>query len=554
MAEVLSNSFKTDVTRLFLADVRDNQDYYLFVSAIDSFDPNDTLKSKTEFKEKTLFGKRILPDDIHFCIPYYPWQVGSVYAEYDDAADLVGQNFYAVVGPTQNDTGDYRVYKCLNNNNGATVSNPPNYNVTTTDQIYKTADGYVWKYMYRISDLDFEAYNALGFIPLLSMTANNAIISPADTTGSTLSDVVVENPNDNQGYIVETGGMIGSPYSSGVLIVDPFTTWSQIPNYYVGQYIYTTNPNGVSRLFEIEYYQYNNNTGNAELRVGRELLTGAANPVIAGVTSNASFKIFPKIEIKGDGTGANTQITDSTAVAIPIIIDGRIDSCTVLDKGAGYNNITARVVDPVYDFDPENPTTTDIRAIVRPVLSPAGGHAYNLLDEFRCRNFSFYAYITAEDNTKIGDTNTYGAVGIVRSPSFANTAPDIFDNRIAITTNDYEKVSANNTVTQINSDNEIIFSAKVHEVDESANTIYLAEYMGPYKNNANTGNGDISLDLTLPLRNETGQLIQINTPSVDNIVVSQYLQRTGEVYFMEDFFPLARTDLSREEFKFVLEF
>tara|TARA_Y100000389_G_C17000010_1_gene289053 strand:+ start:91 stop:279 length:189 start_codon:yes stop_codon:yes gene_type:complete len=62
------------------------------------------------------------------------------------------------------------------------------------------------------------------------------------------------------------------------------------------------------------------------------------------------------------------------------------------------------------------------------------------------------------------------------------------------------------------------------------------------------------LDITLPFRNETGQVISINTPIADNITVSNYIQRTGEVYFMEDFFPLARTDLSREEFKFVLEF
>lgn len=211
-------------------------------------------------------------------------------------------------------------------------------------------------------------------------------------------------------------------------------------------------------------------------------------------------------------------------------------------------------MDPIYDFNPEDTTTTDIRASVRAVLSPDGGHGINLIDEFKCKNLSIYGYISAADNTVIGDVNTYSAVGVVRTPSFANTAPDIFDNRIAVVTNDYAKVTANNTITQLNTDNEIIFSARVHEVDDTANTIYLAEYMGPYQNYANTGNGDTSLDLTLPFRNETGQVISINTPIADNITVSNYIQRTGEVYFMEDFFPLARTDLSREEFKFVLEF
>ncbi len=546
MAEILSNSLKSDTTRLFLSDINSNQDFYMFVSSVDTFDPNDTLVSKMSFKEKTLFGKKIASSDIHFCIPYYPWQVGAVYTEYDDTVDLEGKNFYAVVGPTQNDTGDYRVYKCLDNNNSSTVSNPPNYNSTTTNQLYKTADGYVWKYMYRLSDLEFEAYNALGFIPVVGMTANNAVIQPADAGGSTISDVIVSNPTINNGYTIEEGKLNASPTGDKLSIVaDSGYNFSPITNYYAGQYIYTTNSNGVSRLFEITYYFYDSNTDEIEIRVGADLITGAANPTAAGVSNNASITIFPKVEIKGDGTGA---------VAIPNIVDGQIVNITILQQGSGYHNVTAQIIDPVFDFDPEDSTTTDIRASVRAVMSPDGGHGTNLIDEFKCKNFSLYGYISAADNTNIGAVNTYSAVGVVRTPSFANTAPDVFDNRIAVVTNDYAKVTANNTITQLNTDNEIIFSARVHEVDETANTIYLAEYMGPYQNYANTGNGDISLDITLPFRNETGQVISINTPIADNITVSNYIQRTGEVYFMEDFFPLARTDLSREEFKFVLEF
>jgi hypothetical protein len=78
--------------------------------------------------------------------------------------------------------------------------------------------------------------------------------------------------------------------------------------------------------------------------------------------------------------------------------------------------------------------------------------------------------------------------------------------------------------------------------------------MGPYQNNKLVGNGDTSFNPNLDIVSDTGQRITINNPVADNIVYSDYIQRTGEVYFMEDFFPLARTDLSREEFKFVLEF
>lgn len=151
----------------------------------------------------------------------------------------------------------------------------------------------------------------------------------------------------------------------------------------------------------------------------------------------------------------------------------------------------------------------------------------------------------------------------MRSPDFdTDYTGNVFDNRIAVVTDEYNKLTANGTIIQVDSNNNTVFSGKVHEIDTTANTVYIAEYLGPYSNNPSTGStlhndattNDVPLDLTLPFRNETGQTININSPIASNVTLSNYLQKTGEVYFMENFFPLARTDLSREEFKFVLEF
>ena len=75
--------------------------------------------------------------------------------------------------------------------------------------------------------------------------------------------------------------------------------------------------------------------------------------------------------------------------------------------------------------------------------------------------------------------------------------------------------------------------------------------MGP---NVNQANNDISLDPTLALQNQTGQTITINTPVANNVIESRYTQRSGTIYFFEDFVPLVRTETSREEYKLVLEF
>ena len=659
MPEILANNFNQDINKLFIADAKANDDYYMFVSSIGGIEPVDSATSQNEFLEKTLFAKKIRNQDINFMIKYYPWQRGVVYSEYDDKIDLDGLNFYAVVGPNDNDTDDYRVYKCLNNNEDVGSQAPPTFDAANVNQIYETADGYVWKYMYRLTTLQFEAYNALGYIPI----DPTATVNPAEVYGGGISEIQVTNAIVNNGYEEKNGliksidGRVGGPSSHGnvKLEIDPREQdWQATENYYAGQFFYATNPSSsVTNLFEIKSYKLIQGSGLAEITVGEELSNPRrgsvenatqASPVVITSTShnlvngqpiifrdvvgmselivneadvdtlaattfyvsvvnadtfqlkadallttdldgtgfggyvsggtwkgltdfmvstatiNANIKIFPRVKIAGDGDGA---------VAIPEIDNGGINKIILLNKGTGYNNAIAEVVDPLIDFNPGGTESADVRATIQPIIEPKGGHAYNLLDEFRCKHFSMYGFITAEDNTKIGDKNTYGCIGIVRSPTFkdmtgiptwrsgqANTAtePDVFDNRIAIITDDYGRLNANSTITQVNVNNDIVFQAQIHEIDETSNTVFLAEYVGPYRNNALIGNGDTSFNPDLAITSNTGQRITINNPINDNVIYSDYKQRTGEVYFMEDFFPLARTDLSREEFKFVLEF
>jgi hypothetical protein len=659
MPEILANNFNQDINKLFIADAKANDDYYMFVSSIGGIEPVDSATSQNEFLEKTLFAKKIRNQDINFMIKYYPWQRGVVYSEYDDKIDLDGLNFYAVVGPNDNDTDDYRVYKCLNNNEDVGSQAPPTFDAANVNQIYETADGYVWKYMYRLTTLQFEAYNALGYIPIDPA----ATVNPAEVYGGGISEIQVTNAIVNNGYEEKNGliksidGRVGGPSSHGnvKLEIDPREQdWQATENYYAGQFFYATNPSSsVTNLFEIKSYKLIQGSGLAEITVGEELSNPRrgsvenatqASPVVITSTShnlvngqpiifrdvvgmselivneadvdtlaattfyvsvvnadtfqlkadallttdldgtgfggyvsggtwkgltdfmvstatiNANIKIFPRVKIAGDGDGA---------VAIPEIDNGGINKIILLNKGTGYNNAIAQVVDPLIDFNPGGTESADVRATIQPIIEPKGGHAYNLLDEFRCKHFSMYGFITAEDNTKIGDKNTYGCIGIVRSPTFkdmtgiptwrsgqANTAtePDVFDNRIAIITDDYGRLNANSTITQVNVNNDIVFQAQIHEIDETSNTVFLAEYVGPYRNNALIGNGDTSFNPNLAITSNTGQRITINNPINDNVIYSDYKQRTGEVYFMEDFFPLARTDLSREEFKFVLEF
>jgi len=549
MAKILTTKMKSDTTRQFYQELLDNEFYFMISSTvIGELNRNsavNSLSSKMDFKEGILFGKQVFESDIKFMIRYYPWQKDATYTQYDDQIDLEGTNFYSVVGPTNNDSGDYRIYKCLSNNNGAKSTVPPNFNPTTEQQIYRMPDGYVWKFMYYLTEQQFEAYNAAGYIPLvgtfeinpdIEADANNVI------SGSEVSDIFVENYLDNQGYPELANGVISSPPQSDGTLILLATDPSEITNYYAGMSIFITTPNGVSYTYVVEGTVYDGAARRLRVKC-------IGDPKTDGVTINSSIKILPTIKITGDGEGA---------VAIPRIVDGTITNIEVLDPGKNYNNATASVLDPNFDWEPDEENTVDIRAKLRPVLSPEGYHNFNLIDEMHCRNVMVYAYITETDNNQIGATNTYSAIGLVKNPAFtedpetANTAsPDVFDNRLEITTDDFAKFQIDDIVTQKDVNGEVNFSARVHDVVASSNTVFLCNYMGPQ---INTSNNDISFDYTKNITSATGQRIQINTPVANNVIESRYTQRSGTVYFMEDFFPLEREDSSREEYKLVLEF
>lgn len=668
MPEILTTEFKTDTTRYFVDDVLSN-DYYVFVSRLEQADSENAITSKNDFLAKTLFGKKIAKSDIKFMIKYYPWQRGAVYTQYDDNIDLEGKNFYSVVGPNNNTTGDYRVYKCLFNNNGAETTVAPQFVENNPGQLYETADGYIWKYMYEISKIEFDAYNALGYIPIMDVVNTE----PTANTGSSITNIFVENSTSNQGYTQVFAGSQGNRQYNNTLQIGSVDltmkteNFSQVIGYYVRQTIYFTNPDRSSRAFEITYYQH---LGGDRVRVNFRTTSDwryNAQNVPDGVDIDASVKIFPSVEIQGDGTGAR---------AIPVIDDGEttIKAMTVIDNGSGYNTVEARIIPPIYDFDPDDPQTTDEEAILRPVLSPVDGHGTNLIDELKCKHFLFYGYISAVNNTQIGIDNKYATVGLVKNPSFyppseeveflvtvatgenafgtgnkyyidgvvsptleltegrtykfdqsdpsnathplrlslvsdgihhtgteytvgvttngtpgsadawtkievaegaptlhyyctahsgmggqANTdpyRPEIFDNRIGIITDDIDDVTKNDVLIQRTATQDEVFRSIVHEVDVDANTAYLCEFVGPYPDYPNTAiiTTNIALNPDLDFQNPTNQIIKINTPVTDNIIQPVYKQRTGRVYFMEDFFPLTRTEDSREEFKFVMEF
>jgi len=122
--------------------------------------PGDTVVNEFYTFDELTAAKRITGSDISFVIPRRNWTSGTVYDIYrhdygeyttgststritstSGATTLFDSTFYVL-------SSDRNVYKCLDNNNGATVNDEPT-GVSTTP--ITTTDGYIWKYMYTLS-------------------------------------------------------------------------------------------------------------------------------------------------------------------------------------------------------------------------------------------------------------------------------------------------------------------------------------------------------------------------------------------------------------------
>lgn len=528
---IISNEYKTSIVDYFVNDA-ENNDYYIFGSTIDSdVVLTNAVADKREFLNKTIFGKKVDPAEVFAAIKNYPWQPGEVYTQYDDIADMTGKKFYTVVYPMDSNTGSYLIFKCLFNNYDAVSQFPPFYQSLVADQIYRLADGYVWKFMYSISVEDFEKYNAYGYIPVKSEP-------PIFIDSKSISHIQVENQSNNFGYL-EYSGTIREVNSTEILIVpDTGSSIEEQRDYYNGQTLYVSNNLNDSKVYDIVGYRFIRSTGRGRISVDN---------LDDFITPGSKYKILPKVKIVGDGIGA---------VGIPIIESNSIKQIIMIEAGTGYNTATASIVDPSY-FSPGSTLTSDERANIRPILSPGIGHGMDVAGELQSEAVLFTTRITPADilAETIPAGNTYSRIGLVKNPEFKSVepvdAPDSFDNRIYVELETENFFEYNSRVFQQSpTTSEITFEAIVHEIGQ--NGIYLAEYVGQYRNVDPT---DVSFDPNLPLRNEQNQINNINTSIEQNPRLSNYVQRTGEVLYLASFAePITRTITATEQYKIVLQF
>jgi len=205
--------------------------YYLFIGKSSPFTsvtsggddtapPTPVDDVTTEFYkwDSMLAAKQISSADISYVIPRRNWTNSTAYDMYEHdvsssntttsgASNLYDGTFYFM-------TSDYRVYKVLDNNGGATYSGAE---PTSTSNTPFELGGYTLQYMYTLTTSQVEKFVTSDFIPVVTdVTVSGAAVNGSIdvvrvTAGSGYTNGTYYSPIDGDG----TGGIVEILVSSG---------------------------------------------------------------------------------------------------------------------------------------------------------------------------------------------------------------------------------------------------------------------------------------------------------------------------------------------------
>jgi len=181
MALVLRRLGRVELARTFHRDVRNNNDYFHFaVGRTEAWSddtspelPVDNDSYVSAFRRSMMFTQRIDSADVCLLAKRTNWTQGTVYDEYDDNISSSQQTYSGASNIAEGIffimTDEFKVYKCIsNNNNGPSTVKPS----STGTSVFELSDNYNWKFMFQISASDQNKFLDADFIPVRKLTGN----------------------------------------------------------------------------------------------------------------------------------------------------------------------------------------------------------------------------------------------------------------------------------------------------------------------------------------------------------------------------------------------
>lgn len=383
--------FKASIVEDMAAAITANSvQYYAFASnPIENVDSpaTETGDYKSAYPDVTwpiLFGKKLSNTDIIPVISNIVWETNTAYARYNDTIDTTNSEYYVVASPDE-PGGYYHIFKCINNANGEVSTEKPDQIQVST---FTKSDGYMWRYIYSISDANYNKFATDDYVPLYS---NSTIVAGAyNYSGVEVVPIV----SGGAGYDTYHSGTVRSNPNSTIIQIENDAT--AITNFYQNTAIYLTNNSApTSQLLTVSSYVANV-SGNWVI-----LATPAnTDNITSGITS---YDIAPRVlfDTDGDEEPKAYTVVSNTANSISEIV--------VIDAGYGVTRASATIVTSVLA------SVTSV-ANVYCIVSPPGGHGYKPDGELPIKGMGISISFSGTESNTITTDTIYNTIGILKNP------------------------------------------------------------------------------------------------------------------------------------------
>jgi len=178
MTAIATDKLKFRYTDLLYNEIKsttDSNHYYIGIGKSDQYDSADdtvvnpvrTVLEEMDARNNLESIIKVSETSMSYIVPRYNWTSGTTYAAWSDHQVGYPTNGYYVM------TDDQQVYLCVANSRSSTGAiNPstvkPSYATHSPKQwqSFKTADGYIWKFLYEITAARSSTFMSSGYIPV----------------------------------------------------------------------------------------------------------------------------------------------------------------------------------------------------------------------------------------------------------------------------------------------------------------------------------------------------------------------------------------------------
>jgi len=543
MAVLLTRQGKVGAARSLYRDIANANDYYHLAigKTSDWIDeeapvpPVDAIHAVNEFRREMIFTTLITSADVCHLVRRIDWVSNTVYDEYDDsygrpytevfgtagetptyqafsgATNLGDANFYVL-------TDEFKVYKCLDNNNGGLSTIKPEFTSTYTSTL---ADNYKWKFMFQVSTSDQTKFLDSLYLPVRKFTA-----SPYGDVNGEIDSIVITN--GGSGYNTATATVLGdgvgasaSVTISGGIITD--ITVDSVGFGYSFAFIQITG-DGVDAA---AYAAVGDVDSLPALQASIE------STAVRGTVDRISVVSVGKdyidsdviVIITGDGTGAEATATISSSL-------GQVIDITITNAGSGYTyaNVSfSQLLAP------------GSGATARAVVSPISGHGSHPINELMANRVGVAISLSETDNTDLFFNNDFRQVALVKNiyPYVTPTGPYLTRTGTAC------------YIIDVNDPAE-------YNIDDSISSSDGGEFTVIQKTDDGSGTFQIHLQPSIRLLTDTNTLVN-NTTGDTGLVINSRIEpeidyTSGEIVYFENRANISRQPSQVETIKAIFTF